>query len=90
MGESSFFDERSHNIIPGTEKILNTTGVDFVIISSAQEGVIYYKMFNSQENNLSSYTNDLDKYLEKIIPLSIQIIPLKIVREFFYFHLALF
>lgn len=65
LGESSFFDERSHNIIPGTEKILNTTGVDFVIISSAQEGVIYYKMFNSQENNLSSYTNDLDKYLEK-------------------------
>lgn len=64
-GESSFFDEQRQNLIPETEKILNTTGVDFVIISSSQEGLIYYKTFNSQENNLSSYAEDLDKYLEK-------------------------
>lgn len=65
QGESSFFDEETQNLIPETETILNTTGVDFVIISSLQEGVVYYRTFNSQENNLSSYLDDLDKYLEK-------------------------
>ncbi|BDZ72210.1 histidine kinase dimerization/phosphoacceptor domain -containing protein [Methanobacterium petrolearium] len=62
MGESSLYDEESYALNPETKYIFNSTGIDFVIISSSSDGVIYYDAFNSQNGNLS---DDLKSYLAK-------------------------
>lgn len=62
LGEGSFFDETSHTFNPESEKIFNSTGIDFVIISSASDGTVFLKSFNGLENS-SVPQDELESYL---------------------------
>jgi|GEM_PF-1868867 len=62
LGEGSFYDEISQTFNPEAEKIFNSTGIDFVIISSPADGSVYFKSLNNSENSSSNH-DELESYL---------------------------
>ncbi len=65
LGETSLYNVESHTLNPETKNIFNSTGIDFVIITSTSDGVVYYETFNNQNENTSSDLDDLESYLAK-------------------------